>query len=237
MDVTDRASVHAAAADVERRFGALHVLCNSAGVNLLGPMDEATYHDWDWIMGVNLGGVINSLVEFLPLIKKHGQGGHVVNVASMSSFVTGPGSGVYATSKFAVRGLTESMRYNLAPYRIGVSLLCPGLTKSKIYEAPLHRPPHLSKSAVHLDDATIRRLAAIHELGMSADEVGRKTLEGVRRNAFYIFSHPEFRDEVRETCDEILSSLPEDEGESERVIFEHARRKAKRDARALLDKI
>jgi NAD(P)-dependent dehydrogenase (short-subunit alcohol dehydrogenase family) len=237
MDVTNRESVRAAAIEVERRFGELHVLCNSAGVNLLGPMDEATYDDWDWVLGVNLGGVVNSLVEFLPLIKKHGQGGHVVNVASMASFITGPGFGVYAASKFAVRGLTESLRYTLGRHKIGVSLLCPGLTRSKIYEAPLHRPPHLFRSGVVLDEARIRELAAVHDLGMDADEVGRKTLQGILRNDFYIFSHPEFREEVRQACDEVLRSLPDEESDFPRMVYERLRRKAKEEARALFDEL
>jgi len=235
MDVTDRNSVKLAAIEVDRKFGGLHVLCNSAGVNLLEPMDEATYDDWDWVLGVNLGGVVNSLMEFLPLIKKHGQGGHIINVASMASFITGPGFGVYATSKFAVRGLTESLRYNLGRYKIGVSLLCPGLTKSKIYEAPLHRPQHLSRSGTRVDDAMMHRLAEAHALGMDADEVGRKTLQGMLRNDFYIFSHPEFREEVREACDEILCSLPEERSDFERMKYERKRRKAKADAMALFE--
>src|SRR5690606_4771127 len=172
-----------------------------------------------------------------PMIKKHGHGGHVVNVASMASFITGPGFGVYATSKFAVRGLTESLRYVLGQYGIGVSLLCPGLTKSRIYEAPLHRPTHLSRSGVRLDEARIRELAAAHELGMDADEVGRKTLQGILRNDFYIFSHPEFRAEVREACDEVLRSLPDEETDFERMVYERARRKAKEQARALFDRL
>jgi len=116
-----------------------------------------------------------------------------------------------------------------------VSLLCPGLTKSKIYEAPLHRPPNLSKSGVRIDEARLRQLAAVHDLGMDADEVGRKTLQGILRNDFYIFSHPEFREEVHEACDEVLRSLPDEESSSERLVYERARRKAKAEARALFD--
>jgi len=237
MDVTDRESVQAAASEVERRFGELHILCNSAGVNLLGPMDDATYDDWDWVLGVNLGGVVNCLVEFLPLIRKHGQGGHVLNVASMGAFLTGPGFGVYATSKFAVRGLTESLRYTLPRHKIGVSLLSPGLTKSRIYEAALHRPKHWSRTAVPMDEAAVRRLEGLHELGLDPDEVGRKALRGILRNEFYIFSHPDFRAEVQEACDEIMNALPEDETDSERMLFERGRRKAKDEARALFDNL
>jgi NAD(P)-dependent dehydrogenase (short-subunit alcohol dehydrogenase family) len=235
LDVTDRDAVGAAADEVERTFGEVHVVVNSAGVNLLGPMDEATYDDWDWLLSVNLGGIVNVLNEFLPKIKKHGKGGHVINVGSMASFITGPGFGVYATSKFAVRGLTESLRYSLARHRIGVSLLCPGLTRSCIYEAALHRPAHLSSSGVNVDNATISRLASLHALGMDPEDVGRKTLNALRRNDFYVFSHPEFRDEIREICEEILQALPAEEPDSKRLVFERMRVQSKEEARALID--
>jgi NAD(P)-dependent dehydrogenase (short-subunit alcohol dehydrogenase family) len=235
LDVTDRQAVRAAADETERVFGEIHVLCNNAGVNLLGPMEEATYDDWDWILGVNLGGVINVLKEFLPKVLSHGKGGHVVNVASMASFIAGPGYGVYATSKFAVRGLTETLRLNLARHGIGVSLLCPGLTKSRIYEAPLHRPENLSNSGVRVDDAFLRRLASAHAVGMDADEVGRKVLAGMLRNDLYVFSHPEFREEVRELGDEVLRSFPDEEPDPQRMTYERMRIKARDDAKRLAD--
>src|SRR5690606_13724953 len=114
----------------------VHVLCNNAGVNLLRPTEHASREDWDWIVGVNLHGVINVLTEFLPPMKARGEGGHIVNIASMSAFIAGPLSGVYAASKFAVRGLSESLRYSLAPDGIGVTLVCPGLVKTDIFLAP-----------------------------------------------------------------------------------------------------
>ena len=125
LDVTDRARWAALAASV----GPVHVLVNNAGVSVFGPTDEASYGDHDWIMGVNYGGVVNGLVSFIPRMKAHGQGGHIVNVASMAAFCAGPQAGIYTASKFAVRGLTESLRYNLAAYGIGVSLMCPALRK------------------------------------------------------------------------------------------------------------
>jgi len=237
LDVTDRRAVKAAAEETERVFGDIHVLCNNAGVNLLGPMEEATYDDWDWMLGVNLGGVINVLMEFLPKLLRHGNGGHVLNVASMASFIAGTRYGVYATSKFAVRGLTESLRYSLARHGIGVSLLCPGLTKSRIYEAPLHRPEHLSNSGVHVDEAFTRRLAEVHAVGMDADEVGRRALSGMLRNDLYIFSHPEFRDEVRELGEAVLQSFPDEEPDPQRMTYERTRIQAKDEAKRLADAI
>ena len=118
LDVTDRARWAAWRTTV----GPVHILVNNAGVSVFGPTDEASYADYDWIMGVNFGGVVNGLVTFVPRIKAQGQGGHVVNVASMAAYLSGPQAGIYTASKFAVRGLTECLRYNLAPYGIGVSL-------------------------------------------------------------------------------------------------------------------
>lgn len=109
VDVTDRKGMRRAAEETVEVFGKVHVLCNNAGISLFGPMDEATYDDWDWLMDVNFNGVVNGLVSFLPHIKSHGEDGHIINVASMASFLPGPMAGIYTASKFAVRGLTECL--------------------------------------------------------------------------------------------------------------------------------
>jgi NAD(P)-dependent dehydrogenase (short-subunit alcohol dehydrogenase family) len=103
LDVTDRARWSEVAAEA----GKVHVLVNNAGVSVFGPTDEASHADYDWIMGVNFGGAVNGLVAMLPGMKAHGEGGHVVNVASMAAFCAGPQAGIYTASKFALRGLTE----------------------------------------------------------------------------------------------------------------------------------
>ncbi len=230
LDVTDRAGVARTAAEIEERFGPVHILCNNAGVNLLGPMDKATFEDWDWILGVNLTGVINTVVTFLPRIQAHRQGGHIVNIASMGSFIVGSSSGVYATSKFAVRGLSESLRYTLAPQGIGVSLVCPGLTRSKIYETALRRPDHLARSGYPLDQRSRERLERVHAHGMDPEEVARKTLRAIINNDFYVFTHPEFKDEVREVHDEIARSFTDESADPARVAIEAPRREAKQAA-------
>jgi len=203
----------------------------TGGVNVFGPMDEATYEDWEWVMGVNFWGVVNGINTFVPRIKAHGEGGHVINVASMASFISGPQAGLYTTSKYAVRGLTECLRDNLAPYNIGVSLMCPGLTKSNIHEAPLGRPAHLSKSGFQVSPGVMKQIGDIHALGMEPEEVGEKTLRGMLRNDLYIFSHPEGRDEVREICDEIIAAFPDEPAPPERLAVEEMRRKAKADSK------
>jgi NAD(P)-dependent dehydrogenase (short-subunit alcohol dehydrogenase family) len=232
LDVTDRGGFAAAADEAERAFGRVHVLCNNAGVNLFNDLADATYQDWDWVLGVNLGGVVNGIVTFVPRIKAHGEGGHVVNTASMASFVAGPGAGIYTAAKFGVRGLSEALRYSLLPHRIGVSVVCPGLVKSKIFESDRIRPAHLSTDTTAADERIMSVLPRIHEAGMSPEEIGEKILAGIRRNDFYIFPHPEFRDELRELFDEALTALPDEPAPADRVAFEDGRRAAKAQARA-----
>jgi len=228
LDVSDRAAFARAADEAERVFGPVHVVCNNAGINMFAPMDECTYDDWDWIMGVNLGGVINGIQTFIPRLKAHGEGGHIVNTASMAAFITGPGAGIYTATKFAVRGLTESLRWNLAPLNIGVSVLCPGLVNSAIHESDKVRPEALSKNVGPVDQAFMERLADIHKVGMDPVEVGEKVLSGIRRNDLYIFPHPEFKEELREIFDEILVALPEEPVDPRRLAFEEFRRANKR---------
>ncbi|HKQ77247.1 MAG TPA: SDR family NAD(P)-dependent oxidoreductase [Blastocatellia bacterium] len=232
LDVTDREAFDCAADEAEEAFGKIHIVCNNAGVNLFASMDECTYEDWDWVLGVNLGGVINGVRIFVPRIKKHGEGGHIVNTASMASFITGPGAGVYTTSKFAVRGLSEALRWSLAPHRIGVSVLCPGLVKTAIFESDKTRPRRLSSDIGPVDQEFMARLPEIHQVGMEPEEVGQKVLRGIQRNDPYIFTHPEFKDELKAIFDEVLAALPEGEADPRRLAFEESRRQAIAKAKA-----
>lgn len=231
LDVSDRAAMSAAANEAERVFGNVHLVCNNAGVNQFKPMDQCTYNDWDWVMGVNLGGVINGVVEFVPRLKRHGEGGHIVNTASMASIISGPAAGIYTTSKFAVRGLSECLRYALAPYGIGVSVLCPGLVKSVIYDSHAIRPASLPGEMTAEEKAFLDILPGMHELGMDPLEVAEAVLQGVRENRLYIFSHPEFRDELREICEEMVAAMPDKVPDPARLAIEEMRRKRKAEAR------
>jgi NAD(P)-dependent dehydrogenase (short-subunit alcohol dehydrogenase family) len=231
LDVTDREGFARAADETERVLGKVHVLCNNAGVNLFNDIAEATYQDWDWILGVNLGGVVNGVVTFVPRIKAHGEGGHVVNTASMGAFIAGPGAGIYTSAKFAVHGLSDSLRYSLRPHGIGVSMVCPGLVKSKIYESDKVRPAELSTDVTPADQEFMRILPSVHEAGMLPEEIGEKVLRAIRRNDFYVFTHPDHREELRELFDEILAAFPDEPAPADRLAFEEGRREAK--ARAL----
>lgn len=228
LDVTDRAAMERAAVETVRVFGKLHLLCNNAGVSIFGPMDQATYQDWDWVMGVNVNGVINGLQCFVPLIKSHGEGGHVVNTASMAGLIVGPGMGIYCASKFAVFGLTTSLRYDLAPHGIGVSVLCPGFVRSNIHEAILSRPKSLEHSGYKVTDEDIKRLDNILSVGMDPVQVAEHVLRGVLRNDLFIFPHAEFREELTQIFSEITAALPNEPPDAGRMAMENGRRARKK---------
>ncbi|MBI1848069.1 MAG: SDR family NAD(P)-dependent oxidoreductase, partial [Candidatus Rokubacteria bacterium] len=124
-DVSDLASVQALAERAWQAFGRVHVLCNNAGVALWGGLEQATHRDWQWVVGVNLWGVIHGLEAFLPRMIEQREGGHVVNTASMAGLIASQGLGVYNTTKYAVVGLSETLAKDLRGYGIGVSVLCP----------------------------------------------------------------------------------------------------------------
>ena len=230
LDVTDREAFARAADETERVLGNVHVLCNNAGINLFNDMTEATYQDWDWVLGVNLGGVVNGVVTFVPRIKAHGERGHVVNTASMAAFVAGPGAGIYTAAKFGVLGLSDALRWALLPHGIGVSVVCPGNVNSRIYESDLVRPPELSTDVTPEDEEFTRILPGIYAVGMSPEEMGEKILRGIRRNDFYIFTHPDHRDELRWIFDEVLAAFPDEPVPPERLAFEDGRRAGKAQA-------
>ena len=229
LDVTDRERWR----KVAEAIGPIHILVNNAGVSVFGPTDSARFADYDWIMGVNLGGVVNGLVTFIPRIKASGPGGHIVNVASMAAYLPGPQAGIYTASKFAVRGLTECLRFNLAPFGIGVSLMCPGLTRTNAWDSALRRPAAFAASGfAPPDHAQLARFGEAFTAGMDPLEVGEKTLAGMRENRAVIFTHPEFAedfDEIHRACREALPQEPVPEG---RLHIERLRRAAARTAAA-----
>jgi NAD(P)-dependent dehydrogenase (short-subunit alcohol dehydrogenase family) len=135
LDVTDRAAFARAADQAEDRFGRIHLLCNNAGIGSGPAMLTATFEDWDRMIGINLMGVVNGVVTILPRILAHGEGGYIINTSSMAGILPMPEpGGIYTTTKFAVRGMTESLRMALAPKGVGAAVLCPGLTKTRILD-------------------------------------------------------------------------------------------------------
>ena len=229
LDVTDRAGW----ARVAHQVGIVHILVNNAGVSVFGPTDEASYADYDWIMGVNFGGVVNGLVTFVPRIKAQGPGGHIVNVASMAAYLSGPQAGIYTASKFAVRGLTECLRYNLAPYGIGVSLMCPGLTRTNAWDSALKRPAAFADSGFAPPDRVeLEQFGTAFEAGMDPLEVGQKLLAGMTENRAVIFTHPEYAEDFAAIYRDSVAALPDEPVPEARQRIEQLRRAANRAAAA-----
>ncbi len=234
VDVSSRKDLARAAEAVEARFGVVSLLFNNAGVNLFQTVEESSYDDWDWLMGVNLHGPINGAMTFVPRMIRAGQGGYVVNTASMAAFLAAGVCGIYNTTKFAVRGLSESLRASLAPHGIGVSVLCPGLVKSYIYASDEVRPTGLKAGAKPVNTENVQRLAAVHEFGMEPDVIAARVLEAMREDRFHIFTHPEFKDELSEVFGEIMQDFrdyPVDPGHGQRTDFEKTRRESYRKQR------
>lgn len=223
-DVGDRDQVRAAASEAIQAFGKIHVLCNNAGIGGGGNAEDADFEGWDRALRVNLGGVVNGTKIVAPLILSHGEGGHIVNTSSMAGIVPLPlaGLGCYQTAKFAVRGFTESLRMSLAPHGIGVSCLFPGGTRTRIIEAGAR------------DEAGRAAAREMTASWMDPFELGAAVVEGIRRNAPYILTHAEFRDEVRGMWEMMDAAFPRDqEVPPARAAFEDQRRATLEQLRSL----
>ncbi len=194
LDVTDREAFAAARDAAIDRFGGVQLLFNNAGVNASAPFHELSYADWDWVMGVNLGGVINGMVTLLPELIRHGADSHVVNTASMGGLVGLRALGPYNASKFGVVGLSECLRNDMADAEtgVGVSVLCPGIVKTSLGTSERNRPAELGGGA----PAEPTPASRATESGMDPQELGRRVLSAVEEERFFIATHPEFRDLV-----------------------------------------
>lgn len=211
LDVTDRPAMAAAAEETQKRFGKLHVLVNNAGVGVEGPLRQATYDDWDFGIAVNLGGVINGLQTFLPRIRAQGEGGHIVNTASLAGLVYMPSQfAVYATSKSAVITLSECLRDDLLPDRIGVSVLCPGPVKSNIHESGRNRPAKFRGTSGFAEAEAKLAQRTVSPLWMDPQLVGERVLRGIRDEELYIITHGEWREAFVERTQALLEAMPKD---------------------------
>lgn len=207
LDITDRAAYARAADEVEQLFGPVQLLMNTAGVSARGPIEQASYADWDWHIDVNLNGVINGIQTFLPRMIKHGQGGHIVNTASISAFFAIPTAALYTTSKFALRGLSESLRIELDKYNIGVSCLCPGSVNTNILDVAVTRPAKFAQTGFKSDPKALARIKALLEAGFDPVDLARVTLEAVKRNEFWIFPYPEYVSRIEQQHEELIDAM------------------------------
>lgn len=216
LDVTDRKAMAAAADFAEKTFGKVHVLVNNAGIGIGGPVKAAKYDDWDWGMDVNLGGVINGIVEFLPRLIAHGEGGHVISTSSMAAVVPMRVASIYITAKSAVLGLSEELRGELEPDNIGVSAFCPGPVQTNIRYSGELRPDKYRKDSGYAEFEKSLSERPNSPLWMEIDEVGERVLAGLRNNDLFIFTHREFKEGFAARCRKMLDSFPVEEINSAR---------------------
>jgi NAD(P)-dependent dehydrogenase (short-subunit alcohol dehydrogenase family) len=203
LDVTDRAAWAKAAEATEARLGPVRLLCNNAGVSALGLMIETIEPDvWDKVVDINLGGVFNGLHTFIGRMRAAG-GGHIVNTASLAGLSAATGLGAYVASKFAVVGLSETLRTELAPANIGVSVLCPGAVRTQLW-----RTSRRIRGLPDIDTPPPEALIASGSPdGLDPDAVGRQVLEAVRANEFYVLTHGTTKAVVARRHDEIMTAF------------------------------
>ena len=211
LDVTDRAAMAAAADETEEVFGKLHVAVNNAGVGIEGPLKDATYDDWDFGLAVNLGGVVNGVQTFVPRIRKHGEGGHVVNTASLAGLVVMPSQmAMYVTAKSAVIALSEAIRGELGQEGIGVSVLCPGPIKSNIHQLGQNRPEQFRTSGAFAEAADKLAQRQVSDLWMEPEQVGDMVVKAIRNDEPYIITHGEWAEAVKSRYETIMAAMPTD---------------------------
>jgi NAD(P)-dependent dehydrogenase (short-subunit alcohol dehydrogenase family) len=203
LDVSNGADVEAFAKRCIDEFGAVHVVCNNAGVAISGAVWENSEDEWRWLLGVNLWGVIHGVRAFAPRLMAQDEG-HIVNTASVAGLISPPGMGAYAVSKHAVVALSECLRHDLAERgsRVGVSVLCPAYVPTGIADS---RPPMPApKSHERLaKEAALRKAVASGKL--SADDVARAVVAAVKDNRFYVLTHPAIKGAVRARMEDVLA--------------------------------
>jgi NAD(P)-dependent dehydrogenase (short-subunit alcohol dehydrogenase family) len=192
LDITDKKAYTAAADEVEKVFGEPpQLLFNTAGVNAFGPVEASTYEDFDWIINVDLMGVIYGMVTFVPRMIKAGKGGHICAVSSMSGLMAGPTVAPYGTAKAGVIHLMEAYYSGLKPYGIGVSCLCPGGIKTNIAEASYTRPKKLENTGYNTNDKTIEFMRRHYSFGIDPVELAKILKKGIEDEVLLVLPFPE----------------------------------------------
>jgi NAD(P)-dependent dehydrogenase (short-subunit alcohol dehydrogenase family) len=213
LDVRDRDGFALAADGVERKLGPVSLLFNNAGVAGAAPATRLTYELWDWAIGINLHGVINGIQTFLPRMAKRGAGGHIVNTASGAGLAATTSGVLYTTAKFAVVGMSEALRIELAAAGIGVSVLCPGPVATDIVARTVQGQPDTGESLS--DEQRAQRTAAVDlatqmlKQGVSPDRVGEMVLEAVRADRLYIHTDRIMAGLIEARARALLDAMPE----------------------------
>jgi NAD(P)-dependent dehydrogenase (short-subunit alcohol dehydrogenase family) len=210
-DVADPASVERAAQASYQAFGNVHVVCNNAGVAAAGGIDNISLDNWRWVLDVNLMGVLHGIRTFLPHIRGHGEGGHIVNTASMAGMEAGLGFSPYVASKFAVVGMSEGLATKLKPLGVGVTVLCPGFVRTRIGESGRNRQQRYGATQTP-DPASpagllLAEIAERLQAGLDPSEVAARVLTAIRDDDLYVFTHPEMRGELEKRFAAILAAF------------------------------
>ncbi|HWN78766.1 MAG TPA: SDR family NAD(P)-dependent oxidoreductase [Bradyrhizobium sp.] len=210
-DVADPVSVERAAKASYQAFGNVHVVCNNAGVAAAGGIDIISLDNWRWVLDVNLMGVLHGVRTFLPHIRAHGEGGHIVNTASMAGMNSGLGFSPYVASKFAVVGMSEGLATRLKPFGIGVTVLCPGFVRTRIGESGRNRPERYGATQTP-DPASpagllIAQIAERLQSGLDPSDVAARVLAAIREDALYVFTDPEMRAELEDRFAAIMAAM------------------------------
>lgn len=210
-DVANPDSVERAAHAAFEAFGNVHVICNNAGVAAGGGIDSISLDNWRWVIDVNLMGVLHGIRSFVPRMRAHGEGGHIVNTASMAGMNAGLGLSPYAASKFAVVAMSEGLAMQLKPHGIGVSVLCPSFVNTRIGESGRNRPERYGE-AQPLDPASpagmmVAEIARRLQAGLDPAEAAARVLAAIREDELYVFTHPNMREEVDERFAAIQAAM------------------------------
>jgi NAD(P)-dependent dehydrogenase (short-subunit alcohol dehydrogenase family) len=210
-DVTDPGSVEEAAKATLQVFGRVHVVCNNAGVAAGGGIDNISLDNWRWVIDVNLLGVLHGIRTFLPHIRAHGEGGHIVNTASMAGMNAGLGFSPYAATKFAVVAMSEGLSVELKPHGIGVSVLCPSFVRTRIGESGRNRQLRYGETP-RLDPASpagmmVAEIARRLDAGLDPSDVAVRVLSAILKGELYVFTHPNMREEVDERFAAIRAAM------------------------------
>ncbi len=211
-DVSKGADVEALAKRAVDEFGAIHIVCNNAGVvPPVGAVWERTEADWKWVLGANLWGVIHGVRTFVPIMIEQGTEGHVVNTASLAGLISVPWLGIYNVSKHAVVTLSETLYHELAAVgsQVKVSVLCPAWVTTRLGDADRNRPPELrnaEREKTAQEEAIDQAVRGFLDSGISTEQVATAVVQAVKEEKLYILTHPESVQAVRSRMEDIVES-------------------------------
>ena len=220
-DVSKGADVEALAKRAVDEFGAIHIVCNNAGVvPPAGAVWERTEADWNWVLGANLWGVIHGVRTFVPIMIEQGTEGHVVNTASLAGLISAPWLGIYNVSKHAVVTLSETLYRELAAVgsQVKVSVLCPAWVTTRLGDADRNRPAELrnpERDKTAAEEAIDQAVRGFLDSGISTEQVATAVVDAIKEEKLYILTHPESVEAVRARMEDIV----EGRNPSELAVF------------------